>query len=147
MRCLEERQREVEIEQTMNRHWIEIDRTKITCSGASGSAYSWICFYWIADSLTHTNMPVRAPLSDWIKYIGYGPRCSCSHRSSTLDQYHCDAVSLRLETVTTGFYMYNPRPNRSYRSPPVLFCQDRRDTRQDVSYPWSSTTATQFRYD
>ncbi|EYC19097.1 hypothetical protein Y032_0025g1169 [Ancylostoma ceylanicum] len=71
MRCLHEKQREVEMEKITNCYQAEIYRIKITFSETS--YISTIFFYWIADSRIHCNISARACLSDWIKYIGYRP--------------------------------------------------------------------------
>ncbi|EYC25468.1 hypothetical protein Y032_0012g1910 [Ancylostoma ceylanicum] len=73
MWCLDEKQRETEMEKITSCYQAEIDRIKITFSDTSGFAYPRICFYWIADSRIHCNISARACLSDWIKFIGYGP--------------------------------------------------------------------------
>ncbi|EYB96448.1 hypothetical protein Y032_0150g2758 [Ancylostoma ceylanicum] len=58
----------------------------------SGFAYPRICFYWIADSLEHSNVSARARLSDWIKYVEYRPLTGrglfyhCSLHSHTLNR-------------------------------------------------------------
>ncbi|EYC09798.1 hypothetical protein Y032_0059g3055 [Ancylostoma ceylanicum] len=71
LRCLDEKQREVEMKQIVDR--VEIDRKRVTCS-ETGDAYPRICFYWIADPLEHPNMSASEHLPDWLKYVGYGPR-------------------------------------------------------------------------
>ncbi|EYB85385.1 hypothetical protein Y032_0299g1783 [Ancylostoma ceylanicum] len=118
MRCLDEKQRGVAMEKIMSCYEAEIDRIKITFSGTNGFAHPRICFYWIANSRIHCNISARACLSDWIKYIGYGPRIIVSK------MFHGQWLQKQpLLTIVLEPYAYlspaipDPRPSPPWKYP------------------------------